>query len=398
MSETIPRRSRSDKLFLAATLLGSFIYLAITIGLAVWAFYLQSDSRSNQAMLSAWSATAFGFLFLLGLPGVYWAMRGHDRALDPAKRPKRVWAIALIFIPVGICLGSAPMFQIPIPSLLGSLGYPLAIAAVVLAIVLIVRWLGPPLSARRAWGHFLIGLWGMPIVALILEGLLFIPSLLLLVLGLMLSPDGQALLEMATTYISTDPQILYESILSLTMKPWVIGLTFFNFAFLVPLLEEMIKAMATVPLIRRKITPAQGFLGGALAGAGFALFEALFVTEPGQAWLPILIGRTGTTLMHIFTAALTNWALVRSVRDRKWGTFALAFAGAVGLHGIWNASSVGIGLAALIIETEQVGASAGFATLVAGAGLLVLIALSGLSLVALPWISRRLGQTESAAS
>ena len=72
---------------------------------------------------------------------------------------------------------------------------------------------------------------------------------------------------MATTYITTDPQILYESILSLTMKPWVIGLTFFNFAFLVPLLEEMIKAMATLPLIRRKITPAQGFLGGALAGA-----------------------------------------------------------------------------------------------------------------------------------
>ncbi len=398
MSEIMAGRSRSDKLFLAATLLGSFVFLVITIGLGVWSFYLQSNSRTSQALLSAWTAIVFGLIFLLGLPGVYWAWKGHYGTHAPASRPKRLWAIALILIPLGVCIGSTSAIQLPVASILGSLAYVTMICTVILGIVLAVRWMGPPLSARRAWGHFLIGLWGMPVMALVLEGLLSIPSLLLLGLGLMLSPDGQSLLEMATSYLATDPQVLYESMLALSMKPWVIGLILFNFAFLVPLVEETIKAMATLPLIRRKITPAQGFLGGALAGAGFALFEALFVAEPGQVWLPVLIGRTGTSLMHIFTAAVTNWALVRSARDRKWGTFALAFVGAVALHGIWNASSVGIGLAGLIIENDQVGASAGFAALVACAGLLVLVALSSLALVALPWISRRLAQMESAAS
>ena len=102
--------------------------------------------------------------------------------------------------------------------------------------------------------------------------------------------------------------------------------------------------------------------------------------------------------MHVFTAAITNWALVRSVRDRKWGTFALAFAAAVGLHGIWNASSVGIGLAGVIIETEQTGTAGGLAVLVACAGISILIALTSLALVGLPWISRRLRQKESSGS
>jgi len=274
----------------------------------------------------------------------------------------------------------------------------MASCTVILAIVLMVRWIGPRLSPRRAWGHFLVGLWGMPVIAMVLEIILFIPSLLLLVVGLALSPEGQVLLEMLTTSVATDTQILYESLSALTTKPWVIGLAFFNVALLVPLLEEIIKTMTIWPLLRRKPTPAQGFLGGALAGAGFALFEALSVAEPGQAWLGIVIVRSATTLMHVFTAAITNWALVRSMRDRKWGTFALTLAGAVGLHGIWNASALGVGLAGFVIETDPAGPSAGFAVLAACAGILVLIALSGLALIGLPWLGRKLSQMDSSAT
>lgn len=393
MTETISRRR--DSLFLMFTLLGSFLCLAIAIGLAIWSFQMQSDSRTSQALLSAWVAAVFGMLGLLGIPGVYWAWEGRYRTASPASKPKARWAIAAIFIPLGICLGSSAALASAPALFLGSLGYGLAMASVVLAIVLLLRWMGPPLSPRRAWGHFLTGLWSMPALAIFMEGLIFIPSLVFLGLGLLQSPDGRALLDLALSDVNADPQFLYESVRTIAMKPWVVGLTLFVLAVLVPVLEEVIKMTAVLPLMRRNITPAQAFLGGALAGAGFSLLEALLVAEPGQPVLIILIGRTGTTLMHIFTAAITNWALVHSVQDGRWRRLALSFAGAVGVHGIWNASSVGIGLAGLVLETEQAGASAGFATLVVCAGFLVLIALSCMALVALPWISRRVWQAES---
>ena len=396
MSENNPRKDRSGLLFLIFTLLGSIGSLAIAIGLVVWSFRMQSDAGTEQALLSAGMALAFGLMFLIGLPGVFWAWRDLRRTPASAGRPKPLWSLALVLVPVGVCLGIVSASQTPASSILNSAAYVLTICGAILALVLLMRWMGPPISPRRAWGHFLIGLWGMPVIAMIAEVMLFITFLVLLGLGLLISPDGLTLLEMSPL-AARDSQILYEIIDTLSMTPWVIGLVFVYLALLVPLLEEAIKTISVWPVLRRKITPAQAFLGGALAGAGFALFEALSAAEPGVTWMGLAVGRSGTTLMHVFTAAITNWAIVRSVRDRKWGISVLAYAGAACLHGIWNATALGVSLAGPLIASQQTGSYGGFETLINCAGVLVLMALSCLALVALPWIARKLSQAESAA-
>lgn len=393
MTEIISRRSRTDAVFLAFTLIGSLVCLGATFVLAVLSMRVQPGS--GQPVASIWGAVSFGLMFLISLPGVYHAWKGWRQEYPPPTKPKSHWIFASTILPLGVCLASASTIRTGGTDLMASLGYALAIGSIVFAFVLFVRWLGPPLSPRRAWGQFLVGMWAMPAVALVLEILLFIPSLLLLGLGLVLTPDGRTMIDMVSKLLTRDASIFADSLLDLSLQPWVVGLMLFNIAFLVPLLEEAIKTLSLWPLLRRKPTPAQSFLGGALAGAGFSMFEALFASEPGQLWLAIVVGRTGTTLMHIFTAALTNWALAMAVRDRRWGTFGLAYLGAVGLHAIWNASSVGMGLAGLILESDQGGISAGYAGIVICAGSLILMSLVGLSLIALPWISRRL--TQSAA-
>jgi hypothetical protein len=300
----------------------------------------------------------------------------------------------MLILPVGFFLVLLPISDLLASPILGSLTYALTMGAIILGLIMVVRRVGTPLTPRRAWGHFLVGIWGMPLIASVAEVLILLPSLLLLGLGIALSPNGQTLLDLSSS-LTADPQALSESILSVSMQPWVIGLTFLNIALVVPLLEEAIKILATLPLLRRKITPAQGFVAGALAGAGFALFEALFVAEPGAAGMALLAGRTGTTLMHMLTAAMTNWALVRAHQKRKWGSFALVLMASVGMHAIWNASSVGIGLAGLSFASDAAGPSSGFAMLTMCAGFTILILLSGLALFALPWLSRRFDQADS---
>jgi hypothetical protein len=395
MIETTSRKSILDRLFPVFALAGSIISLLIAIGSALNSIHLLSNGRSDQSALSLLSTIAFAILFLAGVPGAYWSLRAWRGRAVLVKKPSTRWAFAIVLIPLGICLGSASLFGFDNPSIFQSVGYVLAISAVIFMVVLIVRWLGPPISPRRAWGHFLIGLYGVPVITLIGEVLLFIPSLLLLSTGLVLSPDGQTLLELMTTSISSDPLIINESLQNFALKPWFIGVIFVNLAFLVPIAEEAIKTMAIWPLLRRKITPAQGFLGGAIAGAGVAMFEALMISEPGQTWFMMIIGRSGTTLMHVFTAGITNWALVWAIQDRKWKRFVLTFLGAVALHGIWNASSVGAGLASYIMLSDPEGPAAAYAAAVACAGSLAMLALSVLTLVGIPWLTRNLTETDA---
>jgi hypothetical protein len=395
MNETTSRKSSLDRLFPIFALAGSILSLLIAIGSAVNGLNYLSNGRSDQAALSVWSTMAFAIMFLTGIPGAYWSLKVLRGKSLPLEKPSTRWAIVLIIIPLGICIGSASLFGFGNPSLFQSIGYLIAISTVVFTIVLMVRWLGPTLSPRRVWGHFLIGLYGIPVITLIGEGLLLIPSLLLLSVGLMLSPDGQMLLELATTSISSDPLLLSESMQNLIMEPWVVALLFVNLAILVPLAEEVVKTMAIWPLLRRKITPAQGFLGGAIAGAGVALFEALMVSEPGETWFVILIGRSGTTLMHVFTAGITSWALVGAIQERKWKQFILTFLAAVALHGVWNAGSLGAGLAGQVMLTEPEGPAAAYAAAVACAGSLAMLALTIFTLVGIPWLTRKLVKAES---
>ena len=115
-----------------------------------------------------------------------------------------------------------------------------------------------------------------------------------------------------------------------------------------PILEEIIKPIALWPLAKKKISPQEGFIGGMLCGAGFALTEnLLYLTLAMNVgdWLFMAIGRAGTGVLHMLASGLVGWGLVEAWRYGKWKTQALLILGSFLLHGFWNALAFSIGLA-----------------------------------------------------
>jgi RsiW-degrading membrane proteinase PrsW (M82 family) len=104
----------------------------------------------------------------------------------------------------------------------------------------------------------------------------------------------------------------------------------------VPLIEELLKPIGVMLLLGRPLTPAQGFALGALSGAGYALVENLMVGVDAETWAFATLGRFGTSVMHIFTAALSGYALVRAKNGKRYLQLAGIYLLNVLIHGVWN--------------------------------------------------------------
>jgi hypothetical protein len=118
----------------------------------------------------------------------------------------------------------------------------------------------------------------------------------------------------------------------------------------VPMVEEAIKTIGVWPVIRRGFTPYQAFIGGAIAGAGYGLFEAFFLGQPGVTWVPVMIARAGATMMHMITTALTSLGIARARESGRWSDALRYYFVAVFLHSLWNISALGVGVIILIQE------------------------------------------------
>ena len=106
-----------------------------------------------------------------------------------------------------------------------------------------------------------------------------------------------------------------------------------------------------------------------------------------------MLGRSGTSLVHAFATGMTCWGLSHAYRQRKLTGLILAYAAAVILHGSWNLSALGLGLAAS--SSDDLFPAALAPVLGIGSALL-LIGLSAFSLIALHRISRVLASEASA--
>jgi RsiW-degrading membrane proteinase PrsW (M82 family) len=160
-------------------------------------------------------------------------------------------------------------------------------------------------------------------------------------------------------------------------------------SLIVPLIEELIKPIGVWLLFGRPMTAAAGLAAGAISGAGYAFFESLALTSNGQDWALSVVSRSGTAVIHIFTASLMGWALVLAWRERRYlrllGTYALA----VLIHGSWNA--LALLNAAGSLSDLQAGAQK--SPLLSQVGALApygLIIMTVAALVALLWVNRRL--------
>jgi hypothetical protein len=119
-----------------------------------------------------------------------------------------------------------------------------------------------------------------------------------------------------------------------------------------------------------------------LSGAGYGLFESLSLANGGDGWAFLVIARSGTTLLHIFTAGLVGWGLALAFSKGKYLNLALAYLAAVTLHGLWNGLSILSSGSALLGEDA---ASSSLLNFLSQAAPVALVGLAVLLFILLVW-------------
>jgi hypothetical protein len=370
---------------------GSLVAALAVSGLAFLTYY---ESGSEAALGPGIQAISLGFVGLLGLPLLFWTVR--RRAGPPGRVSWGLGVLAGAMFIAGLLLGALAFAAGRLPWLLGPPAHLLAASGPVIAVAFIVMRAGPLVSDRRRWGHFLGGLWAAPPLALVLEVIALVPAGLVVLLGLGTSEDGLSLLEQLAVLDSTSGAEFARLLGALISKPVVLVVAAVFVAVIVPLIEETVKSVSIWPLISRRPSSAQAFLGGALCGCGYALFESLLLAQPGADWLASVIARAGTPLLHAFATGLVSWGLVEAIVSRRPRRLVGLFAAAVGLHGAWNFLAMVVALSGFSAEPGADLLDPLLAVGLALGGIIALLGLAGLCLFGLIGIPRWItGQADS---
>ncbi|NIM92292.1 MAG: PrsW family intramembrane metalloprotease [Anaerolineales bacterium] len=394
MNTTKRETSLWDWGFLIFVIAGTFTTFIIAAVFAIAALFSVLGGDEEALPAAIWGMIAFAFLALCGIPGIYTGVLrlSSNEELGQA-RTTLFTAISILFFGTAIILGFVAYSLGVISLILGPLAQLLAATAAVLFIVQIARRNGPTITQRKTWGQFLIGLWLVPLIALVVEIILIVPVVLIIGFGALFSEGGQDITEWLLDPSSSVLE-LGDTLNSLVLEPWFILLVLIFFSFLVPLVEEVLKTMAVWPLIYRGCSSAEAFLGGVIGGAGYALFEAIFLFQEVDAWLPTMIGRGGATIMHAFTAGIASWGLAEGFNTKRWWRTVLAFVLAIGFHGLWNASAVAVAFSGLLSE-DQAGSEI-VTTLLQAGGVLLIGILIITAILGIPGWLRKVNQHSAA--
>lgn len=259
-----------------------------------------------------------------------------------------------------------------------------------------VRLAPPAAPARSTWGSLAWGGLGGVGLGFFIEALALV--LLVVAAATILSiarPDLLAQLEALATEMQGGGTVPDMASMEWLASPLaVLGLLLFASLF-VPVVEEFAKSLAVpiVGLAGRRLTRLDGFLLGVAAGAGFAVVEgmlngALGLVEP-SGWAAAMLTRGGASAMHCLASGLFGLGWQAVITERRFMRGAGLAALSVGLHGLWNAGAVAVGLSGLVPPTVGFGAL-GLRDVQAffiGAALVVLWLLA---VATLAWLPRRL--------
>ena len=381
------------------SLAGAFISLSAGVGLLGLALVAWLQSETETALAAESGGVAMLSLALVSLP----ALIGSGLRLTSGRRwlqfrPGARWLHVGWLFPLGLALGWLAHERGLLTWALGPLAQVLAIGAPAVVLVVLVLRLGPQIPTRRIWGQFLLGVWLIPVTALLIEGILLVGTIFVIGLGLSLTPEGlstvreiQALMDPSTL---TAPPLDHPAVGQLVLNPFVLMPILLMLAVGVPLVEESLKTAAVWPQLRHTFHSSEALLGGALCGAGFALAEGLALTPPSSSWLFTAVVRSGATFMHALAAALGAWGVAEGVRRKRWHRLLLGLGLAVILHGLWNASAVLIGVSQLSIPTGVLDPSTG--NTLSAMAIFIILGLSTLAIAGLPALLRRTTDQHSA--
>jgi hypothetical protein len=345
MISTTSSRSRQDLLFVIFASFGSIlnVLLGLFFGLAALSTIVTGVDASLPP--PTWWAIAFGFLAMCGIPStVYGARVLLNREDGPQSVKRSSYLVAVPTFLSGLLIGYLAFTRGIFPTILGPLAKIVAASSAALFVIQMARRFGPDLSHRRIWGQFILGLWVVPFLALVSEFLVLIPTLFLFGLGALTSENGRSLLALLTGSSSPSMDTLVDAANGILLEPWFIAIVLGFFAVLVPLIEEALKTLVVWPWLIRRRNSAEAFIGGVIGGTGYALFEAIFLTQAAPAWLPTMVGRAGATIMHAFTTGVASWGLSEGILNKRWIRMVLSYLVAVTFHGLWNAGALSIAL------------------------------------------------------
>jgi RsiW-degrading membrane proteinase PrsW (M82 family) len=350
-------------------------------GLAGLAFLVASASGGRWAWRTSLGLAVPAFTGLVGGGLVaFFAARSLGKSPPKPLRLPPVWALGggfVLALAAGLGLwqaGLSQAFLVPI----------FATVAAALASVAVVGWLAGRqpggITARRGWVGFGLGATASTSLATALNTLLPV-AILFLVFGLAdeLLPLAESLLE----------ALRFGPLAEEFMSPWFL-VVLVEIAVIVPLVEELVKPLALLPLLKRLDSPRDALLIGALAGAGFAAVEnILYAAMIGSAWGGVLAARALGVALHPFGAGLmaVAWRGVLRKEPGAGSHWARNFGLAVGAHALWNGTCV---VAATVANAWFQGWEVELLGISNGAVLLALLAVEGIGLlVALRALARR---------
>ncbi len=336
-------------------LTGGFLSLFAAFALAAGALVSFSAGQRADALVWLVAAVSFTGLALLAVPAVWIGARSEGiKGLFGVS--KLGWRAGYLLTPLFLAaavVGQLAFHRDILPFLLGPPAHLLASALPILAAVMLLRRLGRRVQASTSLSAFLVGTWIVPPLALAFELALLAPVIAVVAIGLMLSGEGQELIRQLQEQLPLLAQDFnFEPDPELLLQPWIVLPAAGFIAGIVPIVEELLKTMSVWRKLRERPPAYLGFYLGGLTGAGYALFEALFLTAPGEQWLPTMIGRAGASLMHVFSAALAGWGLGIAVSSRRLWPAVRNIGAAIFLHGLWNLTVVTVGFIGLAAQTN----------------------------------------------
>ncbi len=328
-------------------------------------------------------ATAICFMGALALPAAYYSIHflagGSSRVSMPARL--RIWQGVVLFL---LWIGSAWLAGFLVDKNPWRWLTPgLYLLAVGIPVYFLLRLAAGELrvgSVRRFWGLLSTGMVAGPGLAIFVELgfalVIGVGAVFYLILNPAQLSSFRELAGQLNSATTMDQMVnLLGPILDHPIT-FILALLFFSgFA---PVVEEASKSVAVWAVFDRLDSSAQGFVAGALSGAGFGLLESLLASAtPDQNWAFTLLIRGGSSMMHIMAASLTGWGIARFHLTRRLVPMLGAYAVAVILHSLWNASIVTITFGGLQVAFGPGGSAAGSTILIGlGGTLLSLLCIS----------------------
>lgn len=353
----------------------------------------ETASETGLMLVVGWTSLLIAFAFIPGLISAIYSLMGKPMPkLKPGTNKIILGALALLWIISIILVMVTSRFQVL------NLVTSLFILPLVLVPILFFFYLGSQNlsigNQRRAWGaiafNFAIT---MPLV-LMVELVIFVVIFIFATMWLMGQPELLTQIMQYIDQLSSGAMEIIEAeklLTDLISQPVILNSSILVIAVLVPLVEELLKPMAIWFLAGKNLTPAQGFVGGLIGGACFAMLESLgAVGIPADSeWLIILFGRTGTGLLHVTLSGLVGWGFASAFYNQNWGRAIFTYLMAVTIHGLWNFFALLSGIVPVLPIAEEM---ENLPVLLGQAGVFVMIALFVINMVLLISVNRQLQQ------